>query len=431
MTSADKAKPGFFGWKNAAILFFIYMFTLGMVYYGYSAIFPAMITDMNWNRGTASIAHTLNMLLGGLLVPLAALSINRIGTRKTMRIGLCFLLLAGLLLGTLTSRMWQWIVLWGVVGGIGFAFAGLLSIQTPLMYWFNKNRAMAIGVVMTGAPAGGFLAQPFYTWLISQNQSWGIGRNWTIGWITGGLFVLTAIALSFLIVNKPGDIGQHPDGVDPEKSSRQGKGETGRALTYRTQETWLLKEVMKTPVFWLIVVFWISHVMPIMLLTSHGVLHFTDAGFSKMQAASILSFLIMASGISRFPSGWIGDRIEPRWIIAASLGLMLIAYIGLWKSTDLRLMIAAGFLFGLCHGSQLIMFPAMIGNYFGADRFAAINGAIGPLSIGFTALVPVGGGFLFEKTGSYDAAFIFLIILLLVGFFISFFLSPPVRKSLL
>lgn len=423
MTIADNATPGFFGWRNAAVLFFIYMFTLGMVFYGYSAIFPAMITAMNWNRGTASIAHTLNMLLGGLLVPLAAYSINRIGTRKTMRIGLCFLLLTGLLLGTLTSRMWQWIVLWGVAGGIGFAFAGLVSVQTPLMYWFNANRAMAIGLVMTGAPAGGFIAQPFYTWLIGR------AHTWAIGWISGAVFVLAALALSFLVVNKPGDIGQHPDGIDPEKSSGSGKGKKNQARTYRTAETWQLGEVMRTPVFWLIVIFWICHVMPIILITSHGMLHFTDVGFTKMQAASILSFLIMASGIARFPTGWLGDRIEPRRIIAVSLGIMFIAYIGLWKLTDVKLMICAGFLFGLCHGSQLIMFPAMIGNYFGADRFAAINGAIGPLSIGFSALVPVGGGFLFEKTGSYNIAFILLVLLLFIGFCISFFLLPPVRKN--
>jgi MFS family permease len=415
------ARPGFYGWKNVSALFFIYMFTLGMMFYGYSAIFPEMVKEMGWNRGTASIAHTLNMLLSGLLIPLTAVFINRIGTRNTIRIGLGFLLLCGLSLGTLTTQMWQWILLWGIAGGIGFAFAGLVSVQTPLMYWFNVNRAMAIGLVMTGAPAGGFLAQPFYTWLIDRTQTW------TIGWISGSVFVLAAFGLSFLIVDKPSDIGQHPDGMDPEKGLSPGKGKGKQVRTFRTKKTWMLGEVMRTPVFWLTVVFWISHVMPVILITSHGVLHFTDIGYNKMQAAAILSVLIMASSISRFPVGWLGDRIEPRRIITVSLGVMVLAYVGLWRLTDLKLMIVAGFIFGLCHGAQLIMFPTMIGNYFGPDRFAAINGAISPLSIGFSALVPMGGGFIFEKTGSYNSGFIMLIVVLFVGFCVSFFLLPPVR----
>ncbi len=422
MTSSPR-KPGFYGWKNVAVLFFIYMFTLGMVFYGYSAIFPAMIKAMGWNRGTASIAYTINMLLSGTLIPLVAFSINKIGTRKTIRIGLVLLLISAALLATVTSRMWQWIVLWGIFGGLGFAFAGLVSVQTPLMYWFNVNRATAIGIVMTGAPAGGFIAQPFYTWLIGQTHTW---RS---GWLVGTGFLLSALALSFLIVNTPKDMGQHSDGIDPEKSMTPEITKKATARTYRTQDTWLLNEVIRTPAFWLVIVFWISHVMPIILMTSHGVLHFTDSGFSSMQAASILSLLIMASAISRFPSGWLGDRIEPRWIITASMAGMFIAYIGLWRLTDYPLIIVSALVYGLCHGSQLIMFPSLIGNYFGPDRFTAINGVIAPLSIGFSAVVPVGGGYIFEKTGNYNAAFITLIFLLMIGFTASLFLAPPVRKK--
>jgi MFS family permease len=325
MTTPRQNKPGFYGWKNVTVLFFIYMFTLGMVFYGFSAIFPAMIKEMNWNRGTASIAHTINMLLSGLLIPVVAVCINKFGTKKTISIGLFILLCGVVLLSTITSQMWQWIIFWGILGGTGFAFAGLISIQTTLMYWFNIKRATAIGMVMTGAPAGGFIAQPFYTWLMGQ------AGTWRAGWFIASAFVLLALGLSFLIINKPKDRGQYPDGINPEKIKLSGESKTGLIRTYRTKETWALKEVVRTPLFWIIVIFWISHVMPIILVTTHGVLHFTDTGFTKMQAASILSFIILASGISRFPVGWLGDRIEPRKIIFVSMGIMLVAYFGLWK----------------------------------------------------------------------------------------------------
>jgi MFS family permease len=366
----------------------------------------------------------MNMLLGGILVPLVAIVIGKFGTKKTIISGISVLLFGLILLGTITSQLWQWIILWGVIVSLGMNFTGLVPIQTTLMFWFNKRRATAIGIVMTGAPAGGFIAQPFYTWLMNYTQSW------QIGWIVGAILVATGFVLSIFLIAKPQEIGQHVDGLDPDKPVETENKKSKAINTYRSIGTWELGEVIRTRVFGFIVIFWIGHVMPIILITSHGVLHFTDKNFTSMEAASILSTVILGSAISRFPVGWLGDRIEPRHIINISMCVMLISFLGLWKLTNFDLIIITGFVFGLCHGSQLIMMPALIGNYFGPDRFAGINGAIGPFSIGFTAIVPVGAGYLFEKTGNYNPAFMILIVVLSIAFLATFFLSPPVKKSI-
>jgi len=423
MTEAPKQKPGFYGWRNVVLLFIIYMSALGLVFYGFSVIFPAMIKAQGWNRGTASIAHTISVLLMGIIVPLVAVSINKLGAKKTISIGSVILCIGLVLLGTITSHMWQWIVIWGFVVSIGFAFCGILPIQTTLMYWFNIKRATAIGIVMTGAAVGGFLAQPFYIWLM------GIAKSWQIGWLNGALFAFFALICSFFLINKPEDVGQHPDGLSPDEIKASQEGVGSRAGTYRTSKTWELKEVFRTPAIWFITIVIIGHIMPLFLVTSHGILHFTDKGFTPMQAASILSFIILGSGFARFPAGWLGDRIEPRWILTVTLGIMIIMFIGIWKLSNLNMMMAAGMAFGFCYGCQLIMFPTIIGNYYGADVFAGINGVIGPFLILFAAVVPVGAGYIFEVTGNYDIAFIALSIVLSIGFMASFLLSPPNEKA--
>ncbi len=415
-------KPGFYGWKNVGLLFIIYMSALGLVFYGFSVIFPMMIKTLEWNRGTASIAHTLCTLLMGLLVPLVAVSINKIGVKKTILAGTAVLFIGLVLLGTITSQMWQWIILWGIFVAVGFAFCGVVPIQTTLMFWFNVNRGTAIGLVMTGAAVGGFLAQPFYTWLMASTGTW------RAGWLTGSGFALLAMVCSLLLIGKPEDVGQYPDGLSPDEATRATQDGGKSAKTYRTDEKWELKESVKTPILWFFITSIVGHIMVLFLITSHGVLHFTDKGFSGMQAASILSFVILGSGLARFPVGWLGDRVEARWIITITLGVMLVMFIGLWKLTSLKMMIAAGMIFGFCYGSQLIMFPTLLGNYYGPDAFAAINGIVGPLVVFFGAMVPVGAGYIFEKGGSYDLAFIILSIILSVAFAASLFLSPP-RKG--
>ena len=423
MTKSPKQRPGFYGWKNVVLLFIIYMATMGIVFYGFSVIFPVMIKTMEWNRGTASIAHTINALLMGFLVPLAAVSINKLGTKKTISVGITILVIGLVLLGTLVSQLWQWIVVWGIIVSLGFVFCGIMPIQTTLMFWFNKKRATAMGIVMTGAALGGFLAQPFYTWLMA------LTNTWQVGWLTGALFAFIALILAFFIISKPEDVGQHTDGLSPDDIKVDQGGIEHGARTYRTPTSWVLKEAIRTPTLWFIIMIMVGFVMPLFLVTTHGVLHLTDQGFSKMQAASVLSFLILGSGVVRFPIGWLGDRIEPRWIVTVSLSIMLIMLFGIWKISSFKMMMVAGIVFGCGYGCQIIMIPTMIANYYGPDAFPGIQGVLGPIMITFCACVPVGAGYIFEQTGNYNLAFITLIIVLLISFVLSLFLSPPTKKK--
>ena len=423
MTKSTMQRPGFYGWKNVILLFIIYMFTMGIVFYGFSVIFPFMIKTLEWNRGTASIAHTVNALLMGFLAPLAALSVNKLGTKKTISMGITVLVIGLVLLGTLVSQLWQWIIVWGIIVSFGFVFCGIMPIQTTMMFWFDKKRATAIGIVMTGAALGGFLAQPFYTWLMA------LTNTWQVGWLVGALFAFIALILAFFIISKPEDVGQHTDGLSPDDIKTGKSGIELGARTYRTPTSWGLKEAIRTPTVWFIIMIMVGFVMPLFLVTTHGVLHMTDQGFSKMQAASVLSFLILGSGVVRFPIGWVGDRIEPRWIVTVALSIMLIALFGIWKISSFKMMMVAGMVFGMGYGCQIIMIPTMIANYYGAEAFPGIQGVLGPIMITFCASVPVGAGYIFEQTGSYDLAFIILSMVLFISFVASFFLSPPTKKK--
>jgi MFS family permease len=424
MTETSAGTKDFYGWKNVVLLFFIYMSTLGVVFYGYSVIFPAMIKALEWNRGTASIAQTISVLLLGTIIPLVAYSINKNGVRKTMTFGIGLLFIGLLLLGTITNQMWQWIVLWGLVVGIGFGFCGTVPIQTLLMHWFNAKRATAIGLVMTGAAAGGFMAQPFFTWLMGMVQSW------KIAWLVGAGFALVAMVCSFFLVNKPEDLEQFSDGLSPEKILAAQKAKGGGPRTFRASTPWEVKEVFRTPVIYFITIFVIGQLMSLFMMTSHGYLHFIGKNFTQMQSASILSFIILGSGCARFPAGWLGDRIEPRWILTVTMGFMAVAFFGLWTSTKMPLMLISGAIYGVCYGSQLIMFPAIIGNYYGPAAFPGINGIIGPVMIIFAAAVPVGAGYLYEINKNYDISFTILIIMLAVAFVFSFFMVPPKKLVL-
>jgi MFS family permease len=165
------------------------------------------------------------------------------------------------------------------------------------------------------------------------------------------------------------------------------------------------------------------------LLTAHGVLHLTDAGITNMQAASALGNLILFSGFARFPIGFVGDRVEPRWIMAVALAGMGLAMIGIWKVPgDFRVLLAVVSIFGFCFGSIVPIFPAIIGNYFGPSAFAPITGFLSPAMILIGAPVPVVAGMIYDRFDSYDIAFIYVVVFSLVTALLATALLPP-KKS--
>ena len=417
------SRPGFYGWTNVILLFVIYMAAFGMVYYGFSVIFPMMIKTLEWNRGTASIAHTINAVLMGLVSPAVAYSISRIGCKKTLMFGFSLLLVALLLMGSVMTQMWQWVVLWGIVVSIGFVFGGALPLQTILMFWFNIKRATAMGIVMTGAAIGGFVAQPFYSWLMRETGTW---RS---GWFCAAIFVLIGLVCTLFVINKPQDIGQHMDGLSPEDLEKAALKGKKKSNIFKTADVWGVKEALKNRVMLVYIVIVTGHLMALTFIATHGILNFLDRGFSEMQAPVIFSMVLLGSACIRFPIGMLGDKIEPRRIIIASFGIMMVMIFFIWKNQSLTMLMVACFLFGACYGTQLIMFPTLMGNYFGPQAFAGIGGMLAPLFVVCGAVVPVGGGYIFEATGSYNAAYLFLVCLLVVAFFVSFLLKPPVKKA--
>jgi cyanate permease len=165
------------------------------------------------------------------------------------------------------------------------------------------------------------------------------------------------------------------------------------------------------------------------IVTVHGVLHLIDKQLNPMQAASVLSTLILCSGIARFPTGMLADRVEPRIISSVALLGMAITYVGIWQApqnTTLLMGIAA--VYGFCFGATVITFPMLTANYFGPAAFAPINGFVSPILILVAAPAPVLAGMVFDHYKSYDLAFIPIIIFLFIAAVCAWFLYPPVKK---
>ena len=423
---SDSTSTKFYGWTNVIFLFLIYSFITGFVFYGFTVIFPAMVQAQGWGRGEAALAHTIRGLIVGFMTPLAAFCIGKLGARKTLHTGLIVGAIALILLGTVTTKLWQWTLIWGFIMPFAFSLGGYLPVLTTVNFWFNRRRAMATGVVMTGGAIAGFVGAPFYTFIINKTGSW------ETAWLVAAGFCGLGLIVSFFVKNTPQEIGQHPDGIDPAitvDADVSGKTPPTSGV-YQTKELWTLKEALRTRLVWFQMVCMIGQAWALYMMTVHGVLHFIDMGLSHMQAASVISTLILFSGIARFPTGVLADRIEPRILSAMALLGMSLTILVLWKvPQNLTLLLIVAGLYGFCFGVTAITFPMITANYFGPLTFAPINGFFGPFIITFCAPVPVVAGLIFDHYKSYDLAFMPITIMLFIATAFAWFLYPPQKKE--
>ena len=423
MSSPPLRRQKFYGWNNAALLFFIQFAASGFVYFAYAAIFPAMVEDMSWNRGDASIAHSLSFLVLGLSYPLTAWLIGKRGVRFTLTVGLVLMLTSLLMTAFFVTQVWHWILFWGLFMGAANALAGPLCGQTVIINWFNAKRATVLGIILTGSAVGGFFAQPV---LIRVMEIFG---SWQSGWLVSAVAVVVALLLTQFIVNRPGDIGQHPDNFDPLASRADTHKPAPEPRTYRSEQNWAVREVFQTRAAYFIIVINITYLSIGIFLLTHGALYLSDIGVSKFQTASIVSTFILGSGLGRIPAGWLGDRFELRWLMAAMMAAKLLAFIMLWALTSLIGLGFAAFLLGLCYGGFFALSGALTSNFFGQESFAKINSAFAPLLLAFVATAPAGAGYIFDIFGSYDLAFLIGSILLGLSLIAAICLTPPEHKA--
>ncbi|NVD28487.1 MFS transporter [Parasphingorhabdus flavimaris] len=416
---SGQAPRRFYGWSNVSLFFFIQFAASGFVYFAYSVVFPVMVETMDWNRGNAALAQSIALVMLGLAYPLTGYLLSRYGVRQTVTIGLLVMLSGLLLLVSAVSEVWHWILIWGGVMGLSFALTGPICSQTAMISWFNIKRSTTIGIVMTGGALGGALAQPVLASMMDRFDSW------RAAWLIAAAMVVIALIATRFVINRPGDIGQFPDNVDPGMAAQEALAAGLRPRTHRTSHDWTIKQVVRTPMLYLLMLITVAYLGTFFFLLNHGILHLTDSGLSSLEAASIIGLAILGSGLARIPAGWLGDQFELRWTVFGFVALMAIGLAGFWLGQGVVLLSAMGMLFGAGYGGMLVLGPVVTGNYYGERAFPIINSVIAPVMLPFAAAAPAGGGYIFEATGSYDLAFAIAIGLLSTAMVAAFLMKPP------
>ncbi len=412
-----------YGYVIVGSAFLAYLLVAG-TYYGLPVLVPVMARDLGWSATAFGAAFSVLGLLLGVSGPVVGAFVARFGPRRAIMIG-SLLMVASLGLLSLTNAIWQlYLLLIGV--GLGFGLATMLPMQQLIGSWFVTRRSMFLGVVMSGAGLGGMVIAPLTSGLEGALGSW--RPVWLV--LAGFLLVPVLLAL-FVIRDRPDDVGR-PGASGMEKSdrtlgSRDQSGNDRADRVYRSACAWETKAAIRTRAFWLIALAGGLMFFLLQGITAHQVAYLVEERRTALTvAASALGLIAGSSVVGRLASGWLGDRIEPRFVMAGLLLLMSFSLVVLLTGGGLVTLYLYVVLFGIGYGGIIVLGPGIVLNYYGPDNSAAIMGVgmFFQAFLGALGGVVVGG--IKDVIGTYVPAFVLMIGLGVAAALAASLASPPV-----
>ena len=347
-----------------------------------------LVELFGWSRGDISAAYSIAFIVGLPAVVIMGWLGDRYGARWLM-IGAALLITAGTyLLGTITE-LWHFYVFYGFfVGSMGHA-AFTVLLPVILTRWFDRYMGFAVGIYWAAMGVGPMIFAPVFQWLI-ETRGW--EQAFTLIAIIVGVILF---AFSLLIRSSPREMGLSPYGADHPHAEPRAPVAGGTGPTS-------LGEILSRRPVWLLIAIHHLGCAGHSVILAHIVSMAIVQGISGMEAAAVLSLVSGASAVSRFASALIAARFGGRILLTLALIGQSAPIVILFFAQEAWAFYAFAVIFGLCYGGEMVGFPIINRQLFGA---AAPLGTIYSFQmVGAGTGMALGGwlgGYLFDLSGAY------------------------------
>ncbi|MDB5484443.1 MAG: transporter, partial [Tardiphaga sp.] len=147
-----------YGWVMVGVTFLTALVSAGAV--GAPGVFILPLQqEFGWTTAEISSALSIRLVLFGLIAPFAAALLNRYGLRNVTLIAL-LIVVSALVSSLFMTQLWQLMLLWGFVVGIGTGLTALVLGATVAARWFTARRGLVVGILTASAATGQLIFLP-------------------------------------------------------------------------------------------------------------------------------------------------------------------------------------------------------------------------------------------------------------------------------
>jgi MFS family permease len=300
-----------YGWMMVAVTFLTAIVSAGAV--GAPGVFIVPLQkEFGWSTAEISSALSIRFILFGLMAPFAAALMNRYGLRNVTLAAL-LTVVSALVLSLGMTQVWQLILLWGVVVGIGTGMTALVLSATIATRWFATRRGLVVGVLTASVATGQLVFLPLLASL-TEHMGWRIALG-----LMCGMLGIAAFAVLMVMRDRPSDVGLRPFG-DDGKQPLPAPAPNNAPIMGAALGT--LRDASKSRVFWILfATFFVCGASTNGLVQVHLIPMCLDFGIPQVQAASLLAAMGIFDFFGTIVSGWLSDRYDNRYLLFWYYGL--------------------------------------------------------------------------------------------------------------
>lgn len=371
-----------YGWVMVFVVFLLSALAFGAL--GSISVFlKPLVTEFGWSRGQTSFGYTVISFSSAVFGVLWGYIADRYGTRWFGLIA-AFAMSGSLFALSQQESILQFYGLYFLFGAFGNAM-----VTSPLFanvgFWFTHKPGLALGITASGGAVGQAVV-PYLCALSLEQYGWQ-----TTYMLSAACYLALALPVALLIRESPSREQARLQMVDEVRTF---------PLSEREVIVWISVAIifcctcMSVP---------IVHLVPLL----------TDSGFSLDQATTVLMVLMFSGALGRILGGRLGDLIGalPSYMVMSAGQTLSVFWFPFLDSTAAIYFVAV--VFGFTYSgvmSAILVCTRMMVSAKVAARAMSITSFFGWFGMGAGGFM---GGYLFDLTGNYDAAFIGAMI---VGF---------------
>jgi MFS transporter, OFA family, oxalate/formate antiporter len=382
--------------------------------YGWTLFVHPMNVAHGWSVADIQIAFSIFVALETWLTPVQGWIVDLVGPKNGPRTMVAFggaTIAIGWVVNSAAATL-PMLYLGAALSGMGAGAIYATCIGNAVK-WFPDRRGLAVGLTAAGFGAGAALTVVPIRAVIAA-YGYGAAFFW-FGLVQGAVvFVLAWLMRGPL----PGEM---PATAPPK--------------VIQTSESYSPREMLATPVFWVLYLMFVLVSASGLMATAQIALiarDFNVANVAVLAGVSTLTLALLvdsvANGAARPLFGWISDHIGREYTMAIAFGLGGISYwlLGAYGTTPWAFVTFAGLIF-LTWGEIFSLFPSTCTDSFG-PRYATANLSFLYTAKGLSAfLVPV-ANLIKSATGSWHMVFVVTAIMNFAVVGMALFILRPLRS---
>lgn len=374
MTGSAEARRG---WIVVALSFVALAFTFG-ARSSIGMVLPSWRVEFGWTASQSAAGAEIVLVMMALGSPIAGNVIDRHGARRVVAGGLAALA-AGVGGTAFASEPIHYYLLFGIVGGAGWAAVSIPIVTAAVSRHFTRLRGLAVGVAISGASGGQLPVLSLLGVMIA-------GLGWRNTYLVVAAVMAALAGLVALRFGGPAAAPARAGGDGPDPLSR-------RLGLLFSDRTFLL----------LLAAFTLCGFTTAGVIDVYFIPYAISCGYSLVEGSAAYGVhgLGNLAGVILF--SWLADHVHrPRllagmfFLRAAAFGLLLAI------AADIRLMFVFAAVFGILNFATFPVIANIVVTHVGIRVLGLTLGLLfGGHSLGAAAGVAA-GGWIFDVTARYE-----------------------------